>query len=75
MRPSEIIEDRFGNEITLPTTVEANDWFAECKCGQICGGTFGVRPSDDDRKYIACPACGCSGEPDILWREANVPSP
>lgn len=71
-RPHEIIEDKFGNEIKLPTTTESGDWFAECKCGNICGGTFGRVPCSDSIKYVACPTCGASGEPDIVWKEAGA---
>jgi len=70
-RPHETIEDFQGREITLPTTTEEGDWFAECKCGFICGGTYGRVPGERSVKHVACPMCGAVGEPDIIWREAT----
>jgi hypothetical protein len=70
-RPHKIINDAFGNEIKMPTTTEASDWFAVCQCGQVCGETFGHSPDDDDRKYTACPICSSVGEPNIKWLNAE----
>jgi hypothetical protein len=36
----------------------------------VCGGIFGRPPNDDDREYVACPVCGHSGEPHIVWEAA-----
>jgi hypothetical protein len=69
-RPHYSVDDVFGNEIKVPNTTEPGDWFAVCKCGKVCGGTFGYTPNETDRNYVSCPACGASGEPDIVWQEA-----
>lgn len=70
-RPHEIINDAFGNEIKMPTTTEAGDWFAVCQCGKVCGGTFDCTPDYSDRMYVACPICGAVGEPSIKWQKGT----
>lgn len=66
-RPYKTVRDPMGNDLKVPTTSEHGDWIAQCSCGRICGGTFGVVPNSDDRRYTACP-CGNSGEPGIVWK-------
>lgn len=66
-RPHITVDDVLGNEVKIPTTVEVGDWEAVCQCRYVCGQTFGRVPNDDDRKYVACPACGHSGELHITW--------
>lgn len=74
-RPTKTVIDRFGNNIKVPTTTEAGDWFAICQCGKVCGGTFGHKPNDDDRNYVACPVCGAAGQPQIEWHELPPATP
>jgi len=35
-------------------------WIATCECGQDCGVAL-VEPNDDDKRYVACPACDGDG--------------
>lgn len=69
-RPYKKVIDPLGNEIKVPTTTEAGDWFAVCQtCRKVCGGTFGYLPNGDDRKYVVCPICHHAGEPHIQWQK------
>ena len=73
MRPTECVIDPLGNEVKVPTTIEAGDWFGVCQtCGKACVGTFGREPDDDMRQLTACPQCGHVGEPHIQWQEATA---
>ena len=64
-----IVTDPIGNAVKVPITTERGDWKAVCQtCGKVCGGTFGVPPSDGDRLYTFCPVCDHEGEPNIIWK-------